>query len=92
MVLVGATRSATITITPAANADIWGVVIYRSTAAITDPNWGNAIAIVERDNVNAFTHTDSPLVAATYHYRCAPLNGDGLIGTAIADDSCVVTD
>jgi hypothetical protein len=78
-------------VTPAANADIWGVIVYRDTAEITTPSWANAVAVIPRDDVTAFTFTDSPLEAGTYHYRFAQFNVDGVLGTVLADADVVVT-
>jgi len=89
--LTGHEGYATAVVTPAANADIWGVVVYRETAEITSPTWANCVAVIPRDDVTAFTFTDSPLAAGTYHYRFAAINTDGIIGTVLADASVVVT-
>ena len=89
--LTGHAGYATAVITPATNANIWGVAVYRDTVAITDPSWANCVGIVFRSGVTAFTFTDSPLEAGTYHYRFAQFNTDGVLGTVLADASVVVT-
>jgi hypothetical protein len=89
--LTGHPGYATAVITPATNANIWGVAVYRDTVEITAPSWANCVAIIPRANVTAFTFTDAPLEAGTYHYRFAQLNTDGVQGTPLADASVVVT-
>jgi len=88
--LTGHDGYATAVITPATNADIWGVNVYRDTAEITAPSWANCVATIFRDGVTAFTFTDSPLADGTYHYRFSQFNVDGIEGTVLADDSVVV--
>jgi len=78
-------------VTPATNANIWGVMVFRDPAAITVPSWANCVAVVYRATVAAFTFVDSPLAAGTYHYRFAQFNIDGVLGTVLADASVVVT-
>lgn len=89
--LAGRAGYASAVITPAANANIWGVAIFRDTAEITAPGWANCIAVVPRDGVTAFTYDDAPLDAGTYHYRFAAINTDGVMGTVLPDASVVVT-
>jgi hypothetical protein len=89
--LTGHAGFASAVITPATNANIWGVAIFRDVAEITAPGWVHCIAIVPRANVTAFTYDDAPLEAGTYHYRFAAINTDGVMGTVLADASCVVT-
>jgi hypothetical protein len=91
MTLTGHEGYATVALTPSAATAIQGFAIYRDTAAITDPNWANCIAIIEADGANQVTYTDSPLDADTYHYRACVFNTDGVSGTVIADDTCDVT-
>ena len=88
--LTGHADYVTAVVTPAANDDIWGVAVFRDPAAITAPTWANCVAIVAREDVTAFTFTDSPLAAGTYHYRFAAINTDGIMGTVLADASVVV--
>jgi hypothetical protein len=90
-VLTGHPGFSSAVITPAANANIWGVAIFRDTAEITAPGWANCIAIVPRSGVSAFTYDDAPLAAGTYHYRYAAINTDGVMGTVLADATVVVT-
>ena len=88
--LTGHDGYVTAVITPAANADIWGVIVYRDTAEITAPSWANAVAVISRSGVTAFTFTDSPLPDGTYHYRFSQFNVDGIEGTVLADASVIV--
>jgi hypothetical protein len=89
--LTGHAGFATAVVTPAANANIWGVAVFRDTAEITAPSWANCVAITPRSGVTAYTFTDSPLEAGTYHYRFAAINTDGVMGTVLADATVVVT-
>jgi hypothetical protein len=89
--LTGYQGYATIEITPSGSTSIWGMMICRDTAEITTPNWANCIAMVEADGANKVTHTDSPLEPATYHYRTAVFNVDGVLGEFKADGTAVVT-
>jgi hypothetical protein len=89
--LTGHVGYATAVVTPAANSNIWGVIVYRDTAEITAPGWANAVQVIFRDDVTAFTVTDAPLDAGTYHYRFAAFNTDGVLGTVLADATVVVT-
>jgi hypothetical protein len=91
MVLVGGEAYANIDLTPSAGTDIWGFEIYRDLAEITDPNNSNCVAVIEADAANAVEYNDTGLDAATYHYRSAAINVDGIRGTVIADDTVVVT-
>ncbi|HUT14399.1 MAG TPA: hypothetical protein VMY42_28190 [Thermoguttaceae bacterium] len=88
--LTGHDGYVTAVITPAANADIWGVNVYRDPAEITAPSWANCVATIFRDGVTAFTFTDSPLEDGTYHYRFSQFNTDGIEGTVLADASVAV--
>lgn len=89
--LTGAAGHATVEITPSGSTDIWGLAIFRDTAEITSPSWANCIAIVDADGANKVTYVDSPLDAATYHYRTAVINTDGIMGTIHADGTATVT-
>jgi len=89
--LTGHAGFATAVVTPATNADIWGVAVFRDTAEITAPGWANCVGITAREDVAAFTFTDAPLDAGTYHYRFAAVNTDGIMGAVLADADVVVT-
>ena len=82
---------ATALVTPAENANIWGVAVYRDTAEITAPSWANCVALIYCADDDPFTFTDSPLEAGTYHYRFSQFNLDGVEGTVLADATVVVT-
>jgi hypothetical protein len=89
--LTGHEGYASAVVTPATNANIWGVMVFRDPAAITVPGWANCVAVIYCDDVTPFTFTDSPLDAGTYHYRFAAFNVDGVLGTVLADASVAVT-
>jgi len=89
--LTGHAGYASAVVTPAANANIWGVAVFRDTSEITAPSWANCVAVIPRSDVSAFTFTDAPLEAGTYHYRFAQFNVDGVLGTVLADADVVVT-
>jgi len=88
--LTGHENFVTAVVTPATNANIWGVIVYRDTATITAATWANAVDVIFCAGVTAFTWTDSPLEAGTYHYRFAQFNIDGVLGTVLADASITV--
>jgi hypothetical protein len=89
--LTGGTGAATIEITPSGSTDIWGIAIYRETAAITAPSRNNLIKVLPADGANPVTYVDSGLAPGTYHYRAGVINTDGKAGTIHADGSAVVT-
>jgi len=89
--LTGGQRNVLISNDPSADDGNFGIVIYRSLAAIVTVNWNLCIAIIHADAGNAVTFTDAPLAAGTYHYRSAICNETGKIGTACADASASVT-
>jgi len=88
--LTGHDGYVTAVVTPATNADIWGVVVYRDVAEITAPTWALVQQVIFCANVDPFTMTDSPLEDGTYHYRFSQFNIDGIEGTVLADASVVV--
>jgi hypothetical protein len=88
--LTGHEGYVTAVVTPAANANINGIMVWRDSVSLT-PTWANCVAVYFQAAVAVHTFTDSPLPAATYHYRFAQFNKDGIIGTILADASCVVT-
>lgn len=67
-------------------ADAIGVVIFRGAAAPTPLSWANAIAVVGVTPGAAWTYTDSPLDAGTYHYKIAYISDDGVISALSAAD------
>jgi hypothetical protein len=87
----GSAGHATLSITPSGATSIWGIAIFRDIAEITTPSWANCIAVVDANGANAVTYVDSPLAAATYHYRTAVMNVDGKMGTVHADGTATVT-
>lgn len=89
--LTGHKGYVTAVITPATNANIWGVKVYRDTAAITTPTWALCVAVIYCATATAFNFTDSPLEPGTYHYRFSQFNIDGVEGTVLADASTTVT-
>jgi hypothetical protein len=91
MNLTGAEGYCTVEITPSGGTSIWGYAIFRDTAEITAPSWASCIAVINADGASAVTYVDSPLEAGTYHYRCAAINVDGVMGTVKADASEAVT-
>lgn len=91
MTCTGYAGYATVAITPSGATAIWGYLIYRHTAEITTPNWANCVAMVAANGATPVVFTDSPLAAATYHYRVAAFNVDGIVGTVKADATAAVT-
>lgn len=89
--LTGGEASVSVSVTPSGATAIAGVLIFRSTAEITAPNWDNCIAVIETNDANPVVFLDTPLEAGTYHYRTAAFNDDGIIGTVRADGTAVAT-
>lgn len=89
-VLTGHVGYVTAVVTPAANANIWGIMVWRDSVSVV-ATWANCVAVYFQASVAAHTFTDSPLEPATYHYRFAQFNKDGIIGTILADATVVVT-
>ena len=89
--LTGGVGQVNITLAWTTNAHDWGVAILRSTAEITAPDWTQCVGVVPPTAAGALTYVNSPLTAATYHYRCVILNDDGKVGTVHADATAVVT-
>lgn len=89
--LTGGAGHVSIEITPSGTTDIWGLAIYRDTAAITAPSRANLIKILPADGANAVTYIDSRLDPGTYHYRTQVINVDGKAGTVHADDDADAT-
>jgi hypothetical protein len=87
----GGQRNVEIGLTPSAATHIWGIALYRSTAAIVTANWNNCIAIIPANAANQVTYTDAPLDAGVYHYRAAFVGDDGVIGVACADQTGTAT-
>jgi hypothetical protein len=87
----GGVGQVNISITPSGATNIWGLLILRDDAAITVPDWTQAIKILPANGANAVTFVDTPLAPGTYHYRAAAINIDGVIGTVKADQTAVVT-
>jgi len=69
-----------------------GVMLFRASAAPTPLNWASCIQIIPITPGVEWTFTDSPLEAATYHYKIAYFSDDGVIGAlSAADNEAVVT-
>ena len=74
------------------NSDAIGVMLFRDSAAPTPLNWATCIQILPVTPGAAWTFTDSPLEAATYHYKIAYFSDDGVISAlSAADNTAVVT-
>jgi len=76
---------ATVVFTPAASTNIYGIVILRSLAEITDPSWRDAIKIIGTKTAEPVSYCDTPLRPGTYHYRAAAFTTDGAMGTVYPD-------
>jgi hypothetical protein len=87
--LTGHADYVTAVVTPAANANIWGIMVWRDIVEVV-PTWANCIAVYFQAAVGVHTFTDSPLDPGTYHYRFAQFNKDGVIGTILADANVAV--
>ena len=91
MTLNGGEAYANVELTPSAALDIWGFVVFRELAVITDPNNSNTVHVLEANGVSMVEFNDTNLEAGTYHYRAGVINVDGIMGVVIADDTVVVT-
>ncbi len=91
MTLNGGEAYANVELTPSAALDIWGFVVFRELAVITDPNNSNTVHVLEANGVSMVEFNDTGLEAGTYHYRAGVVNVDGIMGVVIADDTVVVT-
>jgi hypothetical protein len=91
---VGAAGYATLTATPdnTAATQAIGCVLYRAAAAPTPQTWAKAIAVFDINPGEEWNYTDSPLDAATYHYKIAYFSNDGYLSIlSAADVTAVVT-
>ena len=91
MTLNGGEAYANVELTPSAALDIWGFVVFRELAVITDPNNSNTVHVLEANGVSMVEFNDTGLEAGTYHYRAGVVNVDGIMGVVIADDTVIVT-
>ncbi len=91
MTLNGGEAYVNVELTPSAATDIWGFIVYRELAAITDPNNSNTVFVLQADGANMVEFNDSGLDPGTYHYRAGVINVDGIQGVVIADATAVVT-
>ena len=91
MGLTGGEAYVNVELTPSAATDIWGFIVYREDAAITDPNNSNCVFVLEADGANMVEFNDTGLEPGTYHYRAGVINVDGIQGVVIADDTAIVT-
>ncbi len=91
MTLNGGEAYVNVELTPSGGTDIWGFIVYREDAAITDPNNSNTVFVLEADGANMVEFNDSGLEPGTYHYRAGVINDDGIQGVVIADATAVVT-
>lgn len=91
LTLTGGSGNCNIAITLSTAANQWGVIVYRSPAAITVLDRSTAVAVIPVDGDSTLNYLDSGLEPGTYHYRVAAITDDGVLGTAIADDSEAVS-
>jgi len=89
--LTAGQRNILVGLTPSGATGIWGFVIFRSAASITDINWNLAIAVIPADGANAVSYTDAPLAAGTYHYRSAVIMTDGKVTVGCTDANATAT-
>jgi len=74
-----------LTFTPTTAVDLWGVAILRSLTQITTPDPLTAIFLYPTTSTTPRIYTDTPLPAATQHYRAAALEHTGRIGPFSTD-------
>ena len=69
----------------------WGVMLYRSTNAVTAPFFSQLITILPVTPNEPFSWVDSPLTRGTYHYRARPFGRAPLWGALSADQPVTVS-
>jgi len=87
----GGIRQATIQLAVATANDNWGALIFRSTTTGFTPAIDNVIAAILLDDTATHTYVDSPLAPDTYYYNSFLFTNDGVVGSALGEDSAVVT-
>ncbi len=89
---VAGVRSVTVTAGVATANDNWGVIVYRDLTTAFTPALSNVIKVGRvRTGATTFVFVDSPLVADEYFYNYMLFSDDGVIGTALGEDSATVT-
>jgi hypothetical protein len=88
---VGAIHQMTVTVTPSAGTNIWGMAIFRSPTGTFDGVFSNCIAVIIANGASAVAYVDTPLVAGTYYYSAKIINIDGKFGTESAEATGTVT-
>jgi hypothetical protein len=81
---------ATLSFTPSAATNIYGLIIFRSPTEITDPSYQTAIVMIRVKTTDPISYCDSPLRPGTYHYRAAVFTTDGVMGPVYPDFSVPV--
>jgi len=87
----GGKRFASLSLTPADDTSLYGILILRSKIEILTPSYLQTIAMIPKNTATPLLYTDSPLNAGTYHYRAAAFNTDGVLGPVLADDTVSVS-
>jgi len=92
-VATGGVRQATITGTVTLlSGSLWGVMVARNTAAITTITKDMIVGVVPATTATLFTYIDTPLTAATWHYRMVAFSKDGSRSSTLsAQLSAIVT-
>lgn len=65
---------------------LWGLVIFRDTAAIVTPTKDMVVAVIFADEATDLVYVDTPLEPGTYHYRALAFSKPGAFATAAATD------
>ena len=91
MTLTGGVGYANLAVTVSTITNQWGAIVFRSAATITVLNRTTAVHVIPLLADTTPEWIDANLEPGTYHYRVAAITEDGLMGSAIADASVVVT-
>jgi len=84
-------RMATITLTDSATPPDWGYTLFRDIVSGFTPAISNMIANMDWDAGGVTTYIDTPLDPATYYYRSAGFNDDGITGALDVEFSVIIT-
>lgn len=69
----------------------WGILIFRSTSTGFTPGFGNLVHVNLGNTLTQQDWVDTPLDAGTYYYNGIAFTTDGNKGSAIGEQSAVVT-
>ena len=71
--------------------DGWGVMVFRSESTGFTPSFSNLVQVLNCPDSTSTEWVDSPLDAGTYYYNFIEFDDTGQKGTALGEESAVVT-